>query len=203
MSNVSEEERKKQRERNEEFLPRLFKLQTQINRGVTEGIHDAGNFMVVLQNFLEKKLIVYRVVINYAQTLTDMIKAGEYDKFDTYDINDRNYGLQGAGQIKVDLVLVHLYKTATTDEILKYMQSQNLDPAKIEHLLAFGFLYPEIQELFPIFALGSAWVDPIDRHSVASYPCLSAYNGLRELRHGGGTWGYSCHFLAILKKSSK
>jgi hypothetical protein len=141
----------------------------------------------------------YNVMVDYSMSLADMIKAGKYD-WSNDDITDKRFSFQGTGQHEVELVMVHLNRSATTREVRQYMDEQGLEPAKIEHLLAFGATYPEIQREFPIIALGSSFV-PV--HGDRIYPYLHCRGGGRMLslrwNDDDRPWVESCRFLAVGK----
>ncbi len=147
-------------------------------------------------NVIEK---TYKVVFDYSQSLASMIKAGKYDWFNDH-ITDKHFSLEGEGQQEAELVLVHLDRDATTKEVREYMKEQGLEPAKIEHLLAFGTTYPELQRQFPIIALGSSFVDA---RGSRGCPCLDCGHDGRELNldwnDDGDRWHDSCRFLAVRK----
>ncbi|HDQ22661.1 MAG TPA: hypothetical protein ENN28_01655 [Candidatus Uhrbacteria bacterium] len=142
---------------------------------------------------------IFKVTVDYGMSLAEMIQAGQYDWFND-NITDKRFELKGAGQHEVNLVLVHLDRVATTKEVHEYLKEQGLEPAKIEHLLAFGTTYPEVQREFPVVALGSSFVDG---HGDRLYPCLAGYGGGRRLNLGlhddDGHWDGSCRFLAFRK----
>lgn len=146
-----------------------------------------------------KKVVAdtYKVIVDYDKTLAEMISAGKY----SYDNKFRyeNFPIQGAGQHEVELVLVHLNRDATTKEVLEHLNSLGLEPAKIEHLLAFGAANPDVQREFRIAALGFVWVEMGYR----VYPCLSCEGGGRLLsvsyRDDGGQWNDNWRFLALRK----
>lgn len=147
----------------------------------------------------QKASDTFKVVVNYGKTLAEMIQFGKYGWVND-DINDRNFPIQRSGQHEVELALVHLNRDATTKEVLAHLDSNGLKAAGIEHLLAFGATYPEIQKEFPVVALGSAWVDDDgDRR----YPCLDFDDDERELRlywdDGDVHWLGHCRFLALRK----
>jgi len=141
----------------------------------------------------------YKVMVDYGLSLSEMIKFGNYGWFND-DITDKNFPLQGTGKQESELVLVHLNRNATTTEVREYMKEQGLEPAKIEHLLAFGATYPELQREFPIIALGSVWVSGDGNRNC---PYLDSRGGKRRLDlywgGGAGHWHEACRFLAVRK----
>jgi len=141
----------------------------------------------------------YKVVVDYGLSLAEMIKSGNYHWFND-NITAKNFPLEGNGKQEAELVMVHLNRDATTKEVLEYLKEQGLEPAKIEHLLAFGTSYPDVQREFPIAGLGSVWVDADgDR----SYPWLDCNDSQRELsldwNDGDFPWDDSWRFLALRK----
>lgn len=142
----------------------------------------------------------YKVIVDYGLSLAEMIKAGKYGWFND-DITAKNFTLEGSGQHEAELVLVHLNRDATTKEVREYLDEQGLAPAKIEHLLAFGAAYPELQREFPIAALGSSFVRGLGGRSC---PCLCCRGvggrGLDLTWHDGDSpWGGGWRFLALRK----
>jgi len=144
--------------------------------------------------------IVFEVTINYRYSLREMIEAGNYNWFDD-DINDKNFTIKGRNQHKVELTLIRMSLPSTTEEVLDYLNSQNLKPARLEHLLTFGATYPEItsgQFAFPIVALGSVWVDDDGNYK---FPYLDCPDGERKLclYCPNSMWINLCRFLALCK----
>jgi len=158
---------------------------------------EAAEIIVSLEPKVYK---TYKVVIDYEKSFTEMKELGKYDYSECW-VNDRNYPIMGIGQHRLEMVLVHLNRFASIREVEYYLMRQKLTPAKLEHLLAFGAAYPELQRQFPIVAIGSVWM-----HDIQSYFCPSLnYNDRgRVIDHH---WFYyspqcfdaTCHFLAIRK----
>jgi len=123
-------------------------------RLVEEGLVTGENF----QGFLEKPDQFLRtkfpVLVNYGFNLVEMIERGKYD-WKNDEITPKNFKIEGSGEIPVDLVLVHFGESITTQDVKQRLSDQGLVSAKIEHLLAFGARYPELQRKFPVVALGS------------------------------------------------
>ncbi len=138
---------------------------------------------------------VFIVVVDYGQTLEEMIRAGRYDFVDS-DIKAEHFPIRGEGKVQRSLVLVDLgYWPIGISDVLDECKRRGLRPAGIEDLLAFGATFPEAQCKFIIMALGS-----IRRQGNYHFiPCLSGHKGWRELSsnmHGHG-WRGRCRFLAI------
>ncbi len=115
-------------------------------------------------------------------------------------ITEKHFPLQGVGQREVVLELVHPNKEATTKEVLEQLNSLGMEPAKIEHLLAFGAAYRHVQKKFPVIALGSVWVYDFGHRYC---PYLDFHDSRRELNLGWSDdidhWNDDCRFLAVRK----
>ena len=151
--------------------------------------------------------------VDHDRTLAEMIKAGKYD-FVYYDkdIVEKNFPIHQPSNnvwppIGIEFVLVHLDKTASTNEVFQYMDEHDLWPAWIEELLAFGEEFPDVQRDFPIIAFGSSCVAsdgypraPYLANSNGFYRYLSltsflTYSSLDD----SPVWHESCRFLAVHK----
>lgn len=162
----------------------------------------------------------YRVTVDYTKSLAEMIAAGKYDYVNPY-INEKNFPIKRpksvaqtghkevhsgngpyrtpeptAGNI-VELVLIHqMSKMVSTEDILKYLDKNDLRPATLAELLAFGAENPEIQRRFLIVALSSSWLCSLGRHCV---PYLWGGSDDRDLGLYWSEWGGCCRFLAVSK----
>lgn len=148
-----------------------------------------------------KKVVgdIYTATVDYGMSLADMIKAGKYDWVND-DITAEHFPITGSGKVEVSFELVHLNKSTSSEEILLHMEKNNLRPATLAELLAFGAKYPEKQREFPIIALGSSWVY---RDGDRCVPYLGRYDSKRRLVLGwfGSGW-YDCwRFLTVRKAS--
>jgi hypothetical protein len=139
---------------------------------------------------------VYPVVIDYGQTIDQMIEAGKYD-YRNDNITVDNFPITGEGKVTSQLVLVHFNRDISSEDAVKEMAQMGLEPAKTEHLLAYGAQHwkrdPEL-----VVALGSSWVDPDGDRSV---PCLDgSYEDRRlSLRWWDDDWDDYWRFLAVRK----
>jgi hypothetical protein len=133
--------------------------------------------------------------INYARTLAEMISAGNYVGVDP-EINDQNFLVVGTGECEVGLARVHLKKGCETEEILTYLAQHNLQPAKIEHLLAIGETHEQGRCLFPkLIALGTSWVDGKGIRCFVGMQTDTMTGACRLRLAGDGPWSKNCHFL--------
>lgn len=139
----------------------------------------------------------YLVILDYAHTLTDMIHAGHYDRMND-DITAEHFPITGDGVVEAKMELVHFNRPMNSEDVLKEFAETGLEPAKIEHLLAFGAKHPELQRQFPIIALGSVWPCRDGRRDV---PGLWGFTVERDLRLDcfGLRWDDDYRFLAFRK----
>jgi len=143
----------------------------------------------------------YKVVIDYRQTLLEMAENGNYSwNLIEQELSEKFSSIKGVGQQEVELFLVDFNKTITAKEALEILNQIDLEPARIEHLLAFGASYSWFEAQFIIVCLGSYYIcDGGNR----CHPHLSSIlDGQRML---GSTncvriYGYEkCKFLALKK----
>ncbi|TSC73105.1 MAG: Uncharacterized protein G01um101438_128 [Parcubacteria group bacterium Gr01-1014_38] len=135
----------------------------------------------------------FRVTVDFRQSLAEMIKAGKYDDVNE-DITAEHFLIEGTGTVETEVVLVHFDCDIESDDAIREMEQMGLISGKIEHLLALGAEYPDLE--YPIICLGSVWVDRDGRHAV---PYLRRWNVGRELRlhWGDRRWRDDCRFLAL------
>lgn len=140
---------------------------------------------------------IFKVAVDYGQTLEQMIAAGRYDWVSS-GITPKRFPISGEGGAERELVLVHPNKVASTDEVLAELDRHGLRPAKIEEILALGAAHPELQREFPIVELGSSFVDGLGSRRFAYLGRYVALRGLRLFCDVDG-WGVRCRFLAARK----
>lgn len=142
---------------------------------------------------------VYWVVVDYDQPFDTMIAKGAYDRV-SKNLTFQNYPIQGAGKHEVKFVLVDLNRFATTKEALKELNNLGLEPARIEHLLAFGTTYQKVQQsICPIGCIGSVKVAEDGDKIYPFLHWLDSERILERARHlVGAQWDNRCWFLAIL-----
>ncbi len=140
---------------------------------------------------------VFSVTVDYAQSLANMVRAGNYDWVNS-DITEKHFPVKGEGKTEKELHLVHLNRAISSDDAVRELDKMGYAPAKIEDLLALGASYPELQRQFPIVALGSVWRRLLGHRHV---PCLWSYTAERYLRLHWleGDWREDHRFLAVRK----
>lgn len=133
-------------------------------------------------------------------SLAHLIRLGHYDQVH-YDITEEHFPLDPSQFGRFELVLVHPNLDVSTDEALARIEAYDLIPAGIGPLLGFGVMFPNIQRMFPIIALGSSWSS---RSGYRDVPLLigdSSYRAL-DLHEHRRQWRAACRFLALRKKSA-
>ena len=144
-------------------------------------------------------LFRFRVVVNYSQTLEQMIAAGRYD-WKNPDITEKHFPIPPSkrGKEEVAIELVHFDRNMESDEVLRELDKAGLRSAELPELLAFGAAHPEKQREFPIVALGSVW-----QHWHGDRGVASLYGGADERGLGlpwwSVSWGSLYRFAAVRK----
>jgi hypothetical protein len=139
---------------------------------------------------------MYPVTVLGDRTLADMVKAGRYD-WKNDDITSKFF--PDVGPVgEYELVLVHLNRDASTEEVLAELRRLGLEPAFIGMLLAFGEKYPEIQREFPVVGLGSVCVNS-NGNRFSPYLNQDGRGRVLHLRWFGNDWFVHCRFLAFRK----
>jgi len=93
----------------------------------------------------------------YPQSFEKMIQAGNYDaiNFNIKSINPDNMHGSSQEQESVEIMLVYRNKAEQPKKLVNEMWKKYYRPAIHEELLALGAQYPNLQEKFPITALGT------------------------------------------------
>lgn len=177
----------------------IAKRQWELNRRVLEGTLDPEWVASELQRVIEGQGIaeVYHVVVDYSQSLADMIAAC-HCYWVNDDITQNHFPILGEGKIENYLVLVHLNRFASTEEVLKELDGRGLRAVTIVELLAFGAKFPDKQREFPIISLGSVWQRQDGHRLVAYLHERSSMRGL-YLYDFEDHWHGCCRFLALRK----
>jgi hypothetical protein len=145
----------------------------------------------------------HHLTVDYGQSLQQMIAAGRYD-WSNPKISAKRFPMRGIGTQSVVAKLFHFDRSLSPDDAVKAIKSavttNPWEPAKIEHLLAFGASNPDEQRHYPVIALGSvATVDGYRR-----MPYLNRSDARRGLDLDW--WDYVrddyCRFLAVRNRSS-
>ncbi len=98
------------------------------------------------------------ILVDYNLTLEQMIAAGKFDWLNN-DINSNQFPVKGEGLVNYEVRLFEFNEVISSQDAEKRIEEADpanpWEPARIEHLLAFGTKYPEEQRKHPILALGS------------------------------------------------
>ena len=101
---------------------------------------------------------VFRLTVDYGQTLEQMIADGKYDCKDD-DIMAKRFPIKDNGIMEFEGRYFHFNRDISSENAIKEIEAA--DPknpwaaAKIEHVLSHGKIFPEEQRKFPIIGLGS------------------------------------------------
>lgn len=116
--------------------------------------HDKSLFGKVV-NLVEKTRYIYRVTVDYTRNLEEMIRAGYY-AWSSRGITEERFPVEvKEGTEDITVVLFHFSHGESTEEIVELLKQDEYSPATLPELLALGEARPEIQQDFPIVALGT------------------------------------------------
>ncbi|MFA6315368.1 MAG: hypothetical protein WC648_03335 [Candidatus Paceibacterota bacterium] len=140
------------------------------------------------------------LIVDYGQTLEQMIVAGRYD-WKNDDITVSRFPIEGKGTVEFEAVLFHFDKDISSEDAKKQIEEAGYEVGKIEHVLSFGANYPEEQRKFPIVGLGSVGEVGGRRY----VPDLYGDGSDRDLNLGwwDSDWDADCRFLGVRKKVSQ
>ena len=152
-----------------------------------------------LNPFLPESIVL---TVDYSTGLEAMIAAGRYDRTGNRIIAEQ-FPISGTGIVKFEAELVYPNCFISSDDVEARIGALDATnpwvSGNIEHVLAFGELFPEEQRKYPIVGLGSvAMVDGRRR-----MPCLGGNGSERYLGFswGDSVWNADCRFLAVRKVS--
>lgn len=118
----------------------------------------------------------FPIIIDYSWSIDRMVNAGNY-----YRVNEEifsKFPVNGKGFEMAKLRLVHFQKNLSISFIEDRIAQMGFSPARIEHLLVFGYMYPEQQLEHAIIALGSKWEHP---NGSLNAPILNGFNRTRSV----------------------
>jgi len=134
------------------------------------------------------------VVVDYSQSLADMIAACRYNSI-SRKITADHFPAEGKGRVELRMALLHFKKAMATKDVIAGLERSGFRPAKVEELLAFCEKRPglRLRAKFSIAPLGSVWNDS------NSEPNFVVFSGERLLcGPAGTTWEKSYRFAAVL-----
>ena len=143
-----------------------------------------------------KTRIRFPTTVDYRQSLADMVAAGKYDYANEH-IVAKNFPITGEGTVETELILVHFDHDISSEDAVKEMEQMGLEPAKVEHLMAYGAQHWDGKPKL-VAALGSSRVCPRGYRYV---PYLLGWRGGRGLGllDWGDDWAAVYRFLAVCK----
>lgn len=184
----------------------------QIIKALAEAVHARGGSDDDLRRVLSDKTLAdkvaeilvgkreadtYPVTIDYGKSVEEMIEAGHYDWVHP-NINVTNFPVSDTGVVEVNLELVHLGRSVSSEVVLAHLEANGLRPATFAESLAFGVTYPEIQRQFPVVVLGSSWGVSVGlRDGPYLVRCHRGRGLYLDWCEGG--WDDICRFLALRK----
>lgn len=152
----------------------------------------ADNSEVVEKNLAISAISeVFRLTVDYSQSLKKMIAAGRYD-WTNSDITAKRFPVNGKGVVEFDACYFHFNRDIESEDAVKGIEAAGWSVAKIEHLLSYGKTFPEEQRKYSIVGLGSVG----DR----GVPCLDEGGTGRCIVLGwwhNGWVSFFCRFLAV------
>lgn len=99
---------------------------------------------------------IYRVTVDPSQSIEELISIG--DQFlDNSNINSQSFPIEDGEKTEIDMTIFYFDHDISDDEIIEAMNEKNMKPANPNQLLSFGVKYRDVQENFPILALGAVW----------------------------------------------
>ena len=141
---------------------------------------------------------VFRLMVDYGQSLEQMIDAGRYD-YANNDITTKRFPIKGEGKVEFEGRYFHFNRTTSSKNAIAAMKEAGWEPANIEHLLVLGEKYPDEQRKFPIIGLGSV----AEVGGSRGVPVLDGGGSERHLRLDwfDRDWSGYYRFLAFRKLS--
>ncbi len=139
-----------------------------------------------------------KFTVDYELEMPTLMRAGKYDGESPWLTCDR-FPPTRRGCHNVEIGFIHFRYPVTTAEALGALDAEGVRPANVSELLTIGMECPELQQWFPIVALGQVW------HWMPAIPLavsLDADDGLnRHVRLVGANanWTAGFRFAAALK----
>lgn len=180
-----------------------------VETGLLADLLEASNIRSVNRDEFRKLIGLGHVVpetiilpIDYTKSLEQMIVAGNYD-WKNDELTAKRFPIFGEGVVEYEFRYFHFNRNVSSEtavDLIKKEDSENpWEPAKTEHLLAYGENFLEEQRKFAIVALGS--VGKVN--SSRSVPYLYEDGPMRylDLDSWGINWNANFRFLAVRKVS--
>lgn len=185
----------------------LEALQSLYATGLLSDLLKAENPVAVDREAFRKLLgldpLQLRITVDYRMSLQQMILAGHYDWVND-GITLERFPIVGDGVVECETKLFHFNRRISSEvadeEIRTADKRSPWESAKIEHLLAFGATFLEMQRKFPIVGLASS----CEVRGGRGVPDLWGGDSGRSLSLDwwDGDWYGGFRFLAVRKQSS-
>jgi len=135
--------------------------------------------------------------VNYEVSVDEMVARGAYSLWNKY-VNSENFPTSGGkGKAKIELIMVHLGRKVSSEEVLTHLEDNGMRPGTIEELLALGAEHPDVFLNDPVVCLGSSWL--YDGCPFAPVLAGGENKSLLLLLDPTGGWKKICCFLAVRK----
>ena len=134
----------------------------------TQGDQLLDKFADVMAEAARKPREGFPVLVNYDLSAEEAIAAGDYQAVNA-NINSKNFSWKKKGQAEVQIFHVKFDHRISSPDVIRELESENLRPAELPELLAFGAKFPDVQRKFSVVGMGSVWHD---RKGYANVPCL-------------------------------
>jgi hypothetical protein len=172
------------------------RFQSIIESGILPAVFDSEANLdgLAVRKALALGPIQMKLVVDYGLSLEQMIVTGHYDWVND-SIAAERFPIVGEGKMELEVQLFHFDQSISSEEAVRLIRKDGFEPAKIEHLLAFGATYPEMQRKFPIVGFGSSCMVYGERY----VPVLYGGDSVRSLRlsYWDGDWRDFYRFLAV------
>jgi hypothetical protein len=148
-------------------------------------------------NFVTPDEVKTRSTIN-SSTIADMIFAGNYDFVDE-NIIIKKFLFEPLNIGEWDFRVISAGKSVSSKEAKALCEEDGWQTAALEHLLIFGFMFPEAQRKNPIIALGSGSL--LNGSRLVPGPLDDFSRRRLNLDCWERDWNSGCRFLSVRKVS--
>lgn len=146
---------------------------------------------------------IYPIEVDQSLEFEEMVQAGYYNDVHQDIVPPVSWITSFNKKENVNVVLLGLDQSMTTEEMLAVFKEKGVRPANIVELLAFGAQYPEVQWECPIVAFGSTWKNRDGDRGVA-YLWYNPFGRalLLALIRPEKKWQPFCRFAVVSKLNS-
>jgi hypothetical protein len=148
------------------------------------------------------------LTIDYSRNLDEMIAAVRLDSIGE-SFKGKRFLIDGKGRMELEAKLFHFNRSIGSHEAERLMMAHDRtnpwEQAKIEHLMAYGEIFPDEQKMYPIAGLGTISVEKKDRSGCVAVLNWSRGSGRCLHAHAlDYSYGFedNTRFLIVRKKIS-